>query len=352
MKLYDYTGTIHFHSEYSMDGRTPIREIIEAASEAGIDFLMLTDHEVLTARERGEEGWNGKVLLVVGEEISPLRLNHFLVFGMDRSIARDSYSEEYLREIIGQVRDSGGIGLIAHPDHEGTEMFHVKQFPWARWDLSGYTGMSIWDFMTDWQSTLKGYWSGLAGYFFPAFVLRGPKPVTLRRWDDLNQERRIIGFGELDNHDSTRKIFGLTFSIFPFRKAFHFVRSHILLSKPFTGKSEEDIRAVLDAVRQGRIYAAMEYFAPSKGFQFEISENGREACTGEDFQLEAKAEVKITVPAYGRIRLIRNGDACAERLGFSLQETITERGIYRAEVYLKRFGRFRPWIFSNPIHVR
>lgn len=335
-----------------MDGRTPIEEIVKAASDNAIDFLMLTDHEVLTAREKGEEGWSGGTLLIVGEEISPLRLNHFIVFGMDRSIARASYREEYLQQIIDEVREGGGVGLIAHPDHEGTEMFHVKQFPWVRWDLSGYTGMSIWDFMTDWQATLKGYLSGLMGYFFPAFVLRGPKPVTLRRWDELNRHRKVIGFGELDNHDSARRILGFTFSIFPFQKAFRFIRTHVLLKQPFSGEADKDIETVLDAIRQGRMYVALEYFASAKGFRFSVSENGVEACPGEDFELGSAADLEISIPAYGRMRLIRNGELHSEQVGRSLRVTITERGLYRIEVHLKRFGRYRPWIFSNPIYVR
>jgi len=44
MKLYDYAGAIHFHSNYSFDGRSSISEILEAAGENGLDFLMLTDH--------------------------------------------------------------------------------------------------------------------------------------------------------------------------------------------------------------------------------------------------------------------------------------------------------------------
>ena len=44
MKYYDYTGVIHFHSEYSFDGHVGLDKIIDAAAKNGIDFLMLTDH--------------------------------------------------------------------------------------------------------------------------------------------------------------------------------------------------------------------------------------------------------------------------------------------------------------------
>ncbi len=352
MRLFDYTGVIHLHSEYSLDGRIAIDEIMQAAAEARVDFLMLTDHETLKARETGEEGWHGPTLLVVGEEISPLRLNHFLVFGMEKSLGRHSYRENYLQELVDTVREAGGIGLIAHPDHEGTKKFHVKQFSWQRWDVRGYAGMGIWDFMTDWQSTLKGYATGFFGYFFPALVLRGPKSVTLRRWDSLNREGKVVGFGELDNHDSTRVVFGHAFSIFPFRKAFHFVRTHILLEQPFSGDGQTDIALLLDALKRGRAYACLEYFASTKGFEFTISDGLREATMGDDFLLRNEATAEVILPEKGRIRVIRDGALFAESAAVRLRTRITQEGIYRVEIFLKRWGKYRPWIFTNPVFVR
>ncbi len=351
-ELFDYTGIIHFHSEYSHDGRTPVSEILEAAAETRIDILMLTDHECLTAREKGQEGWHGKTLLIVGEEISPFRLNHLLVFGMDRSLGRDRYEDGYLQNLIEGVREKGGLALIAHPDHEGARVFHVKQFSWNRWDVTGYTGMSIWDFMTDWQSSLSSYWRGLVGYFFPAFVLKGPRSVTLERWDCLNQQSKIIGFGELDNHDSSVTVLGRTFSVFPFRNAFRFVRTHVLLREPFCGDKGKDIPAVLEAIRYGRAYVAFEYFSGAKGFFFSVSEGERKAFAGDAFNIESIASLEVKLPLEGKVRIIRNGEPYAERQARSLRMSLSEKGIYRIEAFLKRFGRYRPWIFSNPIYVK
>ena len=60
MTLYDYTGVIHLHSSLSFDGHTPMKRIIAAAEKNGIDFIMLTDHDHLKARDEGWEGWQGK----------------------------------------------------------------------------------------------------------------------------------------------------------------------------------------------------------------------------------------------------------------------------------------------------
>jgi hypothetical protein len=119
-------------------------------------------------------------------------------------------------------------------------MFHVKHFSWLDWTVSGYTGMSVWDFMTDWQFFLRGYLSGLIGYLFPAYVLRAPKRVTLDRGDSHNQSSKVVGIGELDNHVTVRKILGLNFEIFPYRKAFKFIRTHLLVEGALVRANAKD----------------------------------------------------------------------------------------------------------------
>ena len=47
-------------------------EIARAAARAKADVVLLTDHDTLEAKRRGEEGWYGDVLLLAGEEVSPL----------------------------------------------------------------------------------------------------------------------------------------------------------------------------------------------------------------------------------------------------------------------------------------
>ena len=351
LKLYDYTGIIHFHSEYSYDGRVPISEIVKAAGENNIDFLMLTDHSTLEAKRKGLEGWHGNTLLIVGEEITP-RFNHYIAFGIDEPIVVSEDEESNPQEYINKVKEKGGIGFISHPDHQGTEMFHVKHFPWLDWTVSGYTGIGIWDFMTDWQSFLRGYLSGLIGYLFPACVLRGPKRITLDRWDSLNQNSKVVGIGELDNHDNLKKVLGMRFSIFPFSKAFKFVRTHLLTESPLVKDNEKDQENLLSALKGGRAYAALEYFCEAKGFSFIIADGRKEVTMGDEFLLDEKALLRVEIPEKGRIRVIKDGNPFREEVGRVKEYEVREKGNYRIEVYLKTLGKYRPWIFSNPIYVR
>mgnify|MGYP001591474778 CR=1 FL=1 len=364
-KFYDYAGAVHFHSSYSYDGNVSIDRIVEDVKSAGLDFIMLTDHFRLDAKSAGHEGWHGDVLLIVGEEISP-RYNHLLAFGIKEPIVTKRY-ENKPQEYIDTVNNRSGFGIIAHPDHEGTELFGVKPFPWTDWSVKGYTGMSIWDLQTDWQDKLKSYPSAILNYFFSSYRLSGPREVTLRRWDELNKERRVTGIGEIDNHNAKRKFLGLNFYIFNFRYAFRTIRTHILTERPFKhntlthpapskGEGEgggEDIDIVYQAIKEGSVYVAHEYWHNAKGFSFTIGDDENEVGIGGEYFLKDKpAFVKVNLPLHGLIKIIRNGEKICETTGTECSLEIKEKGVYRVEAYQKILGKYKPWIYSNHINVK
>jgi hypothetical protein len=351
MKLKDYAGVIHLHSAYSFDGRTPVPEILDAARQSGIDILLLTDHSNLRAREEGFEGWHDGTLLVVGEEIAP-RFNHYLAFGLREAVACAEKEPDLAPQVyVDRVQARGGMGFIAHPDHTGTAMFHVKHYPWSDWSVTGFTGMGIWDFMTDWQSSLSGRIRAILSYTFPALFLRGPSPATLERWDRLTQERRVVGIGELDNHNSLIRLRGISIPVFPFSRVFRLIRTHILFEEPLSGDSRADIAAVLTALRNGRVYLSLDHFRPASGFSLTLTEGGRKATMGDGFILHRSAELRALFPHRARIRLIRNGNLIHQDTAKEFCATLCEPGVYRIEADLKAFGRYRPWIFSNPLYV-
>jgi hypothetical protein len=351
LNLTDYTGVIHLHSAYSFDGRATVAEIIAAANKNGIDFLLLTDHSTLQARVDGFEGWHDGTLLIVGEEIAP-RFNHYLAFQLREKVTTTEIPPDLPPQTtIDHVQAQGGIGFIAHPDHEGTALFHVKHYPWTDWSVTGYTGLGIWDFMTDWQNSLSGYLRALLSYVFPAFFLRGPSSKTLARWDLLTQKRRVVGIGELDNHDTMKRVLGLNLYIFPFERVFCLVRTHVLIAGRLTGNDRTDITILLDALRNGRAYVALDYYRCSSGFSLILTEEGRSATMGDEFILRHCADLKVSVPHKARIRIIRNGSLFVQSTGNGINVTLHNPGVYRVEADLKVLGRYHPWIFSNPIYV-
>jgi len=346
LNMIDLAGVIHLHSSYSFDGRAPLGEIIGAAHRCGCDFLMLTDHSTLQARQEGWEGRHGRTLLVVGEEIAP-RFNHYLAFGHREPIGTVDLPPQ---ACIDRVSSAGGMGFIAHPDHEGTALFHVKHYPWTDWSVAGYTGLGIWDFMTDWQNSLRSYPRAVLSYLFPALFLRGPSAATLARWDALTQRRPVTGIGELDNHDTPMRFAGITLSVFPFARVLRLIRTHLLVP-PLTGEAGTDIAALLSALKLGRAYVSLDYYRSASGFSLSLAEGEQCRTLGGTFELGREAVLRVRLPHPGRVRIIRNGALFHQTTGTDLTAVVREPGVYRAEAALRVFGRWRPWIFSNPIYV-
>jgi hypothetical protein len=73
---------------------------------------------------------------------------------------------------------------------------------------------------------------------------------------------------------------------------------------------------------------------------------------GDAFILSSKAELRVAVPKTSLIRIIKNGHVIAEEIKKDLRLTIDDSGLYRVEAFIKAYGNFRPWIFSNPIFIQ
>jgi hypothetical protein len=72
---------------------------------------------------------------------------------------------------------------------------------------------------------------------------------------------------------------------------------------------------------------------------------------GDEFILYRSAELRALFPHRARIRLIRSGKLFRQYTAKELCVTLHEPGVYRVEADLMAFGRYRPWIFSNPIYI-
>lgn len=76
-----------------------------------------------------------------------------------------------------------------------------------------------------------------------------------------------------------------------------------------------------------------------------------EASIGDRFLLHEKALLRASLPRPAKIRLIHNGRLIQETFGRTLSHTVQSGGVYRIEAYLPAFGRYRPWVFANPLYV-
>jgi hypothetical protein len=349
--MHDYAGGVHFHSAYSYDARVPLPRILKDASRAGLDFAILTDHFRLDARTEGFEGYHNDLLLIVGEEISP-RYNHYLALNIQKPVVVWK-TETHAQRLIDEVNAQGGFGFIAHPDHAGAPLVGSRAYPWIAWNVSGYAGLSIWDLMSDWGSSLTSPWKTLLACLRPAHALKGPPAATLARWDELTQRTHCVAIGEIDNHGHRRSLFGFTREIFPFEFAFRTIRTHVLLEKPLTKRADEDTRAILEALKLGQSYVSFDLWNDPAGFTFSIYDAQKRAWPGGEFLRQGQAILEAKLPSRGKVRLLRDGRLIKEEhRRAALQWDVDVPGVYRIEAQQHVSGRWRPWIYSNPIWVK
>ncbi|BDG59260.1 PHP domain-containing protein [Caldinitratiruptor microaerophilus] len=344
-RMYDATGAIHCHSTYS-DGSGTVEEIVSAAQRAGLEYLVMTDHDTLAPlREKGE-GWHGRTLVLYGVEISP-RHNHYLAYGIEEVPSFHLPPAEFIRA----VRELGGVGFLAHPWDYGSPVLGLGEYSWQDWEVDGFTGIEIWNYFSGWVGSITSVWDLVRGLLNWRAVSMDPDPRTLARWDQLALRRPVVGIGGVDAHGIRRRILGVPVTFHPYERAFRTVRTHLLLPRPWAGDVAEDRRQVLGALRHGRAYVANWEQGDPRGFRFLAWAGGRWLGMGDRFphpgpagSVHFSVETPRDVPGV-RIALFWNGRPMVETDGPVLQGRDAGPGVYRVEVY----RRGRGWIYSNPI---
>jgi PHP domain len=331
---YDLTCVIHVHSTYS-DGTGPVPQIARAAKRAGVDVVLLTDHDTLAAKQRGEERWYDGVLVLVGEEVSPPDRDHYLAFGIDEKINRFQSGAE----ICAAVKAAGGFGFGAHPFSRGLQ--RLKRGGIKFRDLDCLDGIELWSFLNDTGERVRGLRDLARMVLAPQRAIGGPPADNLREWDRLCQAQRVVAVGGLDAHQFGLRIRGrVPLRLMGYERSFKQLHTHVLCERPPTGELEHDRALVYDALREGRCYIANDQVADARGFAF--------SHMGEELPLEPGLELNVRTPRAAQIRLLRDGDIVATANANELHHSIERHGIHRVEVMLGN----RPWIFSNPVYVR
>jgi len=331
-QLHDLSCVVHLHSTFS-DGTGTVPEIMRAAKRAGADVVLLTDHNTLEARDRGFEGWHDGVLLLVGEEVTPRRENHYLAFDVDEVVR---WGDGSPGQICRAVTAAGGFGFAAHPWSKGSPLFErAGPMPWRDIDCEGLAGVEVWSFVNDAGQTIASFRDALRFIAFPERFLTDPPDENIRDWDRLNASgRRVVGIGGIDAHQVGKRVFG-RWVVRPmgYHRSFRLLRTHVLCEEPPTGEVDHDRDQVYSALRDGRCYIAADAHSPALGFAF-----WREGGT-----------LRARTPRPAELRVVRNGAAVGTIDGDQVAYEMTEPGSYRVEAHLRVGGRRRTWILSNPL---
>lgn len=348
--LIEWVGNFHSHTRFS-DGTATHRRIAEAAAQAGLDGVAVTDHNVWV---KGLQGYYGEVLLLVGEEVhDPCRqpqVNHALILGLGRELAPLAASPQAL---IDAAREQGALVFLAHPVERSPGWLQRRMgeppLPWVDREVSGFTGLEVWNAMSEFKARLRTPLHALYHAFFPARFLRGPFPETLRWWEQLwLQGIPAVAIGGADAHGHTYALGPLRRVLFPYEWLFRAVNTHLLLDQPLAREPEADWPVIRAALQAGRAWVANDLLGSSRGFRFEARSGHRQATMGEALRRAGAVRFEASAPLPGEFRLIRFGSGVVARgRGRRFQHLTAEPGIYRMEVY--RRGRL--WILTNPIRV-
>jgi hypothetical protein len=326
-------GGFHVHTKLS-DGNGTVEQVAAAAKAAGLQFVVLTDHNDFTPREPAfVEG----VLMVQGVEISTPH-GHLVAFGMRTSLDGPRARQEG----VGAVEAAGGISVLAHPIQ--------KKNPWK--DPEGARrarGFELYSADTFLRDALRSPFTRLlpaVGAYFGdplhgLMILVNGQQASTERLLELTRERPRLALCSHDAHGQPR-----------YRDVFRSLAMYLppsALPEPLSQEPKAASAQVLRALSGGQALCVFRALGEPGGFALEgpVTEQ-REARVGDvlTVQLPRHTPGSVRVEVWGAGRLRPDGTTVE----------LVEEGAVQIEVWVLAPGRlfgseWKPWIVPSPVRV-
>jgi hypothetical protein len=345
---------LHIHSRYS-DGSGSHLDIAQAAIQSGLDAVIVTDHNVLVL---GFDGYfhDGarRVLMLTGEEVHDQnrdpQKNHLLVIGAGQEMATFAGDPHIL---IKTVNNSGGLSFIAHPNDPAAQVFNETAITCEDWSVDNYTGLELWNGLSELKTYLPTKLHGFFYGLFPALVAHRPQFYTLQKWDELLIKKRVVAVGGSDAHAFRMHLGPVLRIVYPYEFHFRAINTHVFIKNSLTGDVNTDKRMIYDALAAGHCFIGYDLPHSTRGFRFTVHGGEAGGIMGDEIPAKGGVTLEAHTPYMAEIRLIKNGKVLLTgKKTQALAYVARESGVYRIEVYKKYLGTNRGWIFSNPIYVR
>ncbi len=325
---FDWKGVLHCHSHFSHDSEGTLAEIADAARVAGLDFLVMTDHQTDAAIAEGTRGMAGDTLFLVGAEVRTPQ-GTILAFPLIRPLRRWQSAPA----LVAEARAQGALAFLGHA--EATRA----------WEVPGIAGVEIVNLHAGATAASR---AGLllGGLFLP---LRSLMEQTCQRdaelfanWDRAALRRHpLTAIGGNDAHANIRLLGPLGLTVANYREVFLTLSTHVLAERL-------DEAALVAAFAAGRTYACFDVFGEGWGFDYRAIRGEQVFPPGASVPASADLRLEVRAPADARLRLLRDGRLVREQAGRTLAEAGPAPGVYRVEVWT-RHGT--PWIFSSAIRI-
>ncbi|MBI2839584.1 MAG: hypothetical protein HYX75_14820 [Acidobacteria bacterium] len=327
-------GVMHVHSIHS-DGGASLAQIAAKATQAGLDFIITTDHG---NPSRPDEALPADPIFIAGSELATDG-GHLLAVNYGTPTYNFPADPD---QATADIRSEGGFSVIAHPMN--------ARIPWTRWPMPPATGMEVFNGDSEWREVgwsrlarvLPLYW--LNPVYFHLQMYHYPSEA-LRAFDREAAQRVFYLFSGLDAHDNVRLSHTRSIHFPDYLPLFQTVRLRI---PPGVPKTRE---GVLQSLSHGRFYLSLDGIGTGAGFAFSGSLAGRSYSMGETMP-NPGGRLEVTAEDGSRVRLLLNGKEVATGNG-RLTAVAASAGAYRVEVYRSDhpFDPALPWILSNPIFV-
>ncbi len=361
------SGIIHVHSVYS-DGGGTVEEIAEAARLANRDFVVLTDHNVSTARKVGKEkNYNGVDLFVEME--ASTQAGHALSFyshSEAKNLADAEINRLTYQHYMGEKSAKDFFISLSHPSN-------IKN-PWLRFDRYG-EGYEIMNFDSVWQRELS---DSVFGFLTTGLISPlNPYLATLRFldfyqkdltvWDNMNLSPSQKHFGILahDTH-SKLKYSGEGFLRWPdYLQTFKIGTNLVFLKEDPNPDFHQRKAQIYSAIKEARVAIAFDSIYPVQDVEHSVRCGDKTYISGDEIADSTGCKVAIRFPEafpYERvIRILKNGDLFKEEVSkaTTIEVGLEGSGTYRTEIWIKGRSALRgilyrnvPYLFYNPVYLR
>jgi len=350
-------GVLHVHSRLS-DGMGTADDIAAAAARAGLQFVVLTDHGDAT-RPPEPPSYRAGVLMLDGVEIST-RGGHYVAIGLPQAPYPLGGSP---RDVVADVHRMGGFGIAAHPDSPKAEL------TWTDWSAP-FDAVELTNPDSSWRQ--RAVAGGNAGKFLllRALLAYPARPaeaiaqlltdtgVLRDRWVDLANTRHIVAVAGADAHAKLqfveREAGDNSFSVAipSYGASFASLSVHVRPSAPLSGDAALDASRLLDGLRAGAAFVAVDGWASPAAFDFSATNGIAVATMGGDISAGSPVtfHVRSNAPTEYTSILRRGREVVDERRSGDFEVTAEGSGVYTVEVR-RGEGDGPAWISSNPIYV-
>jgi len=348
----EYRGVAHVHSFLGGHSTGTFGEIISAARANQLRFVIMTEHleQELDTAGMTLKGEHEGVLFLNGNEIKTANGERLLAVPSDGSLK--DVAKGSAADLIRGVGSRGYLAIAAYPEEFNS------------WDAEGLDGVEVFNVYSNARQInpviafFDVLWSqrSYPELLFATFYSRPAE--NLKKWDRALSRYRLtamagndahanIGFSLKDRRGDTV----LAMRLDPYETSFRLVRVHVLVPQGQALTAD----SLTQAIKAGHCFIGFDLFGETSGFTFTAENSEGSRIQGDEIGLEG-TRLKIEVPVEARIVLLKDGNIHLDEPAVTVKTyDVTERGVYRVEVYLPRLGKpvgEQPWIISNPIYVK